>query len=70
MGGNDTEVGGTLPQRMTSCLNALDQFLNMNYTVVSSFVIAQKDMRKKEGGQSRANLVDSVARILGKFIKL
>ncbi|CAL1537406.1 unnamed protein product [Lymnaea stagnalis] len=65
MGGNDIVVGGTLPQRMASCLNALDQFLNQDYTVVSSFVAAQKDTVKKEGGSARPNLVDSIARILG-----
>ncbi|XP_005094185.1 fatty acid synthase [Aplysia californica] len=65
MGGNDTVVGGTLPQRMASCLTALDQFLTHNYTIMSSFVMAQRDSGKKEGSSNRVNLVDSVARILG-----
>lgn len=65
MGGNDTVIGGTLPQKMSSCLNVLDQFLNQNYTIVSSFVAAQRDTSKKEGGATKPNLVSSISRILG-----
>lgn len=65
MGGNDTVIGGTLPQRMASCLSAMDQFLTHNYTIMSSFVMAQRESSKKEGGAAKGNLVDSVARILG-----
>ena len=49
MGGdNDTVVGGTLPQRITSCLAALDTFLCHQAVpwaktgVVSSYVPADK----------------------------
>lgn len=35
MGDNNTIVGGTLPQRMPSCLATLDLFLSWNHTVVS-----------------------------------
>jgi fatty acid synthase len=37
MGTNDTVIGGTLPQRINSCLAVLDQFLNQLQPVVSSF---------------------------------
>ena len=35
MGNNDTVVGGTLPQRITSCLSSLDTFLNQQHPVCS-----------------------------------
>ena len=64
MGSNDTVIGGTLPQRITSCLNTLDQFLNQSEPVVSSFVLAER--RKNTTDQnSTASLVDAIANILG-----
>ncbi|KAJ8319449.1 hypothetical protein KUTeg_004540 [Tegillarca granosa] len=62
MGNNDTVIGGTLPQRMTSCLSTLDQFLNQPHPVVSSFVPAEKETRKETG---KHDLVASVCNILG-----
>jgi len=38
MGGNQAVVGGTLPQRINSCLQALDAFLCSPHPIVSSFV--------------------------------
>ena len=67
MGNNDTVIGGTLPQRITSCLATLDHFLNQPSPVVSSMVLAE--MRKKVKGsdqEGKAGLVDAVAHILGK----
>lgn len=64
MGGNETVVGGTLPQRMTSCLNAFDVFLQQTQPVLASMVLAEK----RKGGTGSANqisLVDAVANILG-----
>jgi fatty acid synthase len=42
LGSNDTVVGGTLPQRMISCLETIDYFLQQsrNLPVVSSYVLA------------------------------
>lgn len=37
MGDNNTVVGGTLPQRMPSCLAALDLFLSWNHPIVARF---------------------------------
>ena len=65
MGGNDTVVNGTLPQHITSCLAALDQFLNLSQPVVSSVVLAEKQSNGKRNTSSRASLVNSVAHILG-----
>lgn len=63
MGGNDTEVGGTLPQRMSSCLTTMDTFLQQPNAVVASMVLAEK--RKSSGGGSQVSLTDAVANILG-----
>lgn len=65
MGDNDTVVGGTLPQRILSCLNVLDFFLCQQQPVMSSFVLAEKTVVKSDSG-SQKNLVDAVAHILGK----
>ncbi|KAK9880938.1 hypothetical protein WA026_013269 [Henosepilachna vigintioctopunctata] len=63
MGGNETEVGGTLPQRMTSCLSTMDMFLQQPHAVVGSMVLAEK--RKSGGDGNKVNLIDAVANILG-----
>nr|KAG5704186.1 hypothetical protein BaRGS_009716 [Batillaria attramentaria] len=65
MGSNITVVGGTLPQRITSCLATLDIFLNQRRPVMSSYVPAEKTAGKKDGVGSRQSLVDAVAHILG-----
>uniref|UniRef100_A0A673C4U0 Fatty acid synthase n=1 Tax=Sphaeramia orbicularis TaxID=375764 RepID=A0A673C4U0_9TELE len=64
MGGNDTVIGGTLPQRITSCLEALDAFICQRRPVMSSFVLAERTVVKTEAGSQR-DLVDAVAHILG-----
>lgn len=64
MGGNDTEVGGTLPQRMSSCLSTIDIFLQQPNAVVASMVLAEK-RKKGSGDGSQVSLVDAVANILG-----
>ncbi|XP_070847252.1 fatty acid synthase [Chaetodon trifascialis] len=64
MGGNDAVIGGTLPQRITSCLEVLDRFLCQQQPVMSSFVLAERMVVKSEAGSQR-NLVDAVAHILG-----
>ncbi|KAK9502678.1 hypothetical protein O3M35_011399 [Rhynocoris fuscipes] len=61
-GDNDTVVGGTLPQRITSCMSTMDVFLQQMYPVVASMVLAEK--RKSQEG-SQISLVDSVKNILG-----
>ncbi|KAM3843635.1 fatty acid synthase [Vipera latastei] len=64
MGTNDTVIGGTLPQRISSCLDVLDHFLNQPHPVMSSFVLAEKTLAKSDGGSQR-DLVEAVAHILG-----
>uniref|UniRef100_A0A4W6DNU3 Fatty acid synthase n=1 Tax=Lates calcarifer TaxID=8187 RepID=A0A4W6DNU3_LATCA len=64
MGGNDAVIGGTLPQRITSCMEVLDLFLCQQQPVMSSFVLAERMVAKSEAGGQR-DLVDAVAHILG-----
>lgn len=66
MGSNDTVIGGTLPQRISSCLDVLDHFLNQPHPVMSSFVLAEKVLAKSSGDGQR-DLVEAVAHILGKY---
>ncbi|KAL1517282.1 hypothetical protein ABEB36_001067 [Hypothenemus hampei] len=61
-GMNDTEVGGTLPQRMSSCLTTIDTLLQQPHAVVASMVLAEK---RKTTGSSQVNLTEAVANILG-----
>ncbi|XP_021358822.1 fatty acid synthase-like [Mizuhopecten yessoensis] len=65
MGNNDTVIGGTLPQRMSSCLSTLDNFLNQPHPVMSSFVLAEKVNQMSSGQSSKKNLVDAICNILG-----
>lgn len=65
MGSNDTIVGGTLPQRMTSCLEVLDLFLNQPHPVLSSFVLAEKKAAAQGDGSTQHDLMKAVAHILG-----
>ncbi|XP_062859033.1 fatty acid synthase [Trichomycterus rosablanca] len=65
MGGNDAVIGGTLPQRMTSCLEVLDRFLCQKQAVMSSFVLAEKVQVAKGEGSGQKDLVETVAHILG-----
>ncbi|KAL0595770.1 Fatty acid synthase [Plecturocebus cupreus] len=64
MGTNDTVIGGTLPQRMASCLEVLDLFLNQPHAVLSSFVLAEKAAAYRDGDGQR-DLMKAVAHILG-----
>lgn len=70
MGGNDAVIGGTLPQRMSSCLEVLDRFLCQQKPVMSSFVLAEKVVVVKGEGSGKRDLVEAVAHILGKSIDL
>lgn len=65
MGGNDAVIGGTLPQRMTSCLEVLDRFLSQQKPVMSSFVLAERVVVAKGDGGGQRDLVEAVAHILG-----
>lgn len=55
------EIGGTLQQRISSCLLSLDKFMKQDAPIVSSIVVAEK----KAGGSGCGNIVDAVAQIMG-----
>ncbi|XP_050353258.1 fatty acid synthase-like [Nymphalis io] len=55
------EIGGTLQQRISSCLLSLDKFLKQDAVIVSSIVVAEK----KIGGSGCDSVVDAVAQIMG-----
>ncbi|XP_043860025.1 LOW QUALITY PROTEIN: fatty acid synthase [Dromiciops gliroides] len=65
MGTNETVIGGTLPQRISSCLEVLDLFLNQNHPVMSSFVLAEKKVMSRGDGDGQKDLLKAVAHILG-----
>ncbi|ALC38282.1 v-2-k05816, partial [Drosophila busckii] len=62
MGNNETIVGGTLPQRMTSCLETLDAIMQRPHPVMSSMVLAEK---RKTEQSNRQSLILTIAKILG-----
>ncbi|CAO1363317.1 unnamed protein product [Diamesa hyperborea] len=62
LGDNDTVVGGTLPQRMASCLQTMDLFMQQPHAVLASMVVAEKRKADASGGVS---LVSCIANILG-----
>nr|CAD7589404.1 unnamed protein product [Timema genevievae] len=64
MGDNDTVVGGTLPQRMSSCLATMDNFLQQPHPVLASMVLAEKRQGASDAG-NQVGLLEAVANILG-----
>jgi len=69
-GNTSASIGGTLPQRMSSCLSTLDQFLCQPHAVLSSFVLAESNRGKTDTGSTSASLRDVVAHILGEWSSL
>ncbi|XP_076154823.1 fatty acid synthase [Alosa pseudoharengus] len=65
MGGNDTVIGGTMPQRISSCMEVLDRFLCQSRPVMSSFVMVEKVIAVKGEAGGQKDLVEAVAHILG-----
>ena len=61
--GNDAVIGGTMPQRIPSCLSVLDRFLQSPFPVTSSVVRAESSSESKS--DSKPKLVAAVAHILG-----
>lgn len=62
-GDNESVIGGTLPQRMISCLATLDTLLQQPYPVVSSVVVAEKRSSGDSSGQ--LSILDAIGKILG-----
>jgi fatty acid synthase len=59
---NDVVIGGTIPQRLSSCLATLDKLLNSSYSVCSSMILA--DLKVESMGK-KESLVETVAHVLG-----
>lgn len=58
----DMEIGGTLQQRISSCLVELDALLTtVTEPIVSSMVVAEKRI----GSDNKGNLIESVCNIMG-----
>lgn len=57
-------IGGTLQQKISSCLEKLENFLLQNRPVVSSMVVAEKRLDT----YGAANIMDTVANIMGKTV--
>ena len=66
-GDSSASIGGTLPQRMSSCLATLNPFLCQPHAVLSSFVLAESTRTKSDAGASAASLREVVAHVLGDF---
>ncbi|XP_057319878.1 fatty acid synthase-like [Microplitis mediator] len=54
-------IGGTLQQKITSCLQELNYFLTQSNPIVSSMVVAEK----RAGGAGSLNVIDTVLNIMG-----
>lgn len=57
----DIEIGGTLQQRISSCLQELDTLLSSKGPIVSSMVVAEK----RSYGSGKGGIVDTVLDIMG-----
>jgi len=63
---NNTSLGGTLQQKVSSCLEKLENFLLQDRPVVSSMVVAEK----RVGAYGAANVLETVANIMGNIVIL
>ncbi|TMW44668.1 hypothetical protein DOY81_010253, partial [Sarcophaga bullata] len=57
----DMEIGGTLQQRISSCLQELDTLISSPDAIVSSMVVAEK----RAGVSGNDNIVETVMNIMG-----
>lgn len=56
----DMEIGGTLQQRISSCLQELDVLLTSNKPIVSCMVVAEKKLR----GSGKGSVLEAVMNIM------
>lgn len=65
MGGDETVVGGTMPQRIASCMEALGTLLALPHAVGASMVLADK---RRAAAAPQQDLLHAVANILGESV--
>lgn len=65
--GSDVVVGGTVPQKITSCLSVLDKFLQQSSPVVSSFVPYQPAETSTHKSTKHC-VLPTVANIFGNYV--
>lgn len=53
-------IGGTLQQRISSCLQELDTLLTSNKPIVASMIVAEKKYKSSKGG----NILDAIMNIM------
>ncbi|GAB0087210.1 Fatty acid synthase [Sergentomyia squamirostris] len=61
LGDNETVIRGTLPQRMASCLQTMDLFMQQPHPVLASMVVAEK--MTVDSSSSSTSLVTCIANI-------
>lgn len=64
--GQELEIGGTLQQKIWSCLAVLDRFMIEGNTIVSSMIVAEE----RSTGLTSNNLVEAIANKLGTYIDM
>lgn len=57
----DMEIGGTLQQRISSCIQELDNLLSAKSAIVASMVVAEK----RSGRSGNESIIDTVMNIMG-----
>jgi len=65
-GNEEKEINGTLAQKISSCLAALDTLLTQSSAIVASHVIPTK--RKLTGNSNSQSLTEIVSGIMGKYL--
>lgn len=70
LGGNEAIIGGTLPQRLSSCLASMDLLLHQPHPVVSSHVLSRRKAAFDDNSRSGKSVVEIVAHILGTIYQL